>query len=52
MTATHKDRPLRYQGVTWIRYREGKMVEGWDCWDVSGMMQLLSDPLAGSGLIV
>jgi hypothetical protein len=27
--------------MTWIRYREGKMVEGWDAWDLSGLLQKL-----------
>lgn len=47
LSATHAGKPLRFQGVTWIRYRDGKMVEGWDCWNVGGLLQQLSGPSGG-----
>jgi steroid delta-isomerase-like uncharacterized protein len=34
-------RAVRFRGVTWIRYRDGKMVEGWDCWNMAGVAQQL-----------
>jgi hypothetical protein len=27
--------------MTWIRYRDGKMVEGLDCWNQAALMQVL-----------
>ena len=33
---------VAFQGVTWIRCAGGKMVEGWDCFDRSGLIQRLT----------
>jgi steroid delta-isomerase-like uncharacterized protein len=30
---------FRRRGVTWIRYRDGKMAEGWECWDAGGLVR-------------
>ena len=32
---------LKFRGMTWLRFRDGKMVEGWDAWDLDGLMQKL-----------
>jgi hypothetical protein len=24
--------------MAWLRFRDGKMVEGWDAWDLDGLM--------------
>lgn len=37
-------RKVSFKGMTWIRYSNGKMVEGWDCWNQSGLLQSLRDP--------
>lgn len=29
---------VQFFGMTWIRFRDGKMVEGWDAWDLHGLM--------------
>jgi len=34
-------RRINFRGLTWIRYRDGKMVEGFDCWNQSGLFQAL-----------
>jgi steroid delta-isomerase-like uncharacterized protein len=39
--ATHH--PVSFRGMTWMRYRDGKLVEGWDCWNQVGMVQQLRD---------
>ncbi|MBH0781588.1 ester cyclase [Nocardia bovistercoris] len=39
MHATGK--PAVVQGITINRLRDGKLVEGWTCWDALGMMQQL-----------
>jgi predicted ester cyclase len=42
LTATHRGKPVRYRGMTWIRYRDGKMVEGFDCWNATGFQRQLA----------
>jgi steroid delta-isomerase-like uncharacterized protein len=37
-------RRVAFRGMTWIRYADGKMIEGWDCWNQSGMLQSLREP--------
>ena len=34
-------RRINFRGLTWIRYRDGKMVEGFDCWNQNGLFQAL-----------
>lgn len=29
------------RGMTWMRMRDGKLVEGWDCWNLHGMLSRL-----------
>jgi steroid delta-isomerase-like uncharacterized protein len=43
LTATHAGKPVRHRGMTWVRYRDGKMVEGFDCWNVAGLMQQIAE---------
>jgi predicted ester cyclase len=31
-------RALRFSGMTWLRVRDGRVVEGWDGWDSTGML--------------
>ena len=35
---------VEFRGVTWLRVEGGKLVEGWDCWNVTGVMQALGAP--------
>jgi hypothetical protein len=28
--------------MTWHRFRDGRLVEGWDSWNVGGLVQQLS----------
>jgi steroid delta-isomerase-like uncharacterized protein len=39
MSAT--GRPIFLRGMTWIRFRDGKMAEGWDCWNQREMLESL-----------
>jgi steroid delta-isomerase-like uncharacterized protein len=39
--ATHK--PVRVRGTTWLRVRNGQIVEGWDTWNFGGLLQSLSN---------
>jgi steroid delta-isomerase-like uncharacterized protein len=34
-------RPVRFRGMTWLRCRGGKLIEGWDCWNQGGLMEQL-----------
>jgi steroid delta-isomerase-like uncharacterized protein len=35
---------VAFRGMTWVRIRDGRMVEGWDCWNFGGLMQTLRGP--------
>lgn len=37
-------RKVSFRGMTWIRFANGKMVEGWDCWDQSRLIESLRAP--------
>ena len=30
------------RGMTWFKFRNGRIIEGWDNWNIGGMMQSLS----------
>lgn len=36
-------RRVSFRGMTWIRYRDGKMMEGWDSWNHHGLMHALRE---------
>jgi steroid delta-isomerase-like uncharacterized protein len=38
-------RPIAFSGITWIRFRGDKMIEGKDCWNQSGMIRALREPI-------
>ena len=44
---TGSGRPIDVHGMTWLRFRDGKIVEGWDGWNVGGLVQHLSQPAVG-----
>jgi steroid delta-isomerase-like uncharacterized protein len=35
---------VSFRGMTWIRFRDGKMNEGADCWNQAGLIQSLRGP--------
>lgn len=35
-------RPIRICGMSWLRYQDGRLVEGWDCWSRELLMQQIS----------
>jgi predicted ester cyclase len=34
-------RRVRFSGMTWLRFVDGKLVEGWDRWNLHGLLGLL-----------
>jgi steroid delta-isomerase-like uncharacterized protein len=36
-------RPVSFGGMTWHHYRDGKVMEGWNFWNNSAMVQQLRD---------
>jgi steroid delta-isomerase-like uncharacterized protein len=34
-------KPVRFRGITWMRFQSGKIAEGWDAWNAGGLMQNL-----------
>lgn len=36
-------RKASFSGMTWLRFTNGKLAEGWDRWNVHGLMALLSN---------
>jgi len=50
VTATHSgdglgvpatNRPVSFRGMTWWEVRDGKIVRGWDSWNLGGLIQSL-----------
>ena len=39
---------LNFQGVTWLRVKAGKIVEGWDFWNMDRLMRKMSGESATS----
>ncbi len=35
-------RRITFRGMTWARFRDGKMLEGYDCWNQSGLFQAMT----------
>jgi predicted ester cyclase len=31
-------RPVAFKGLTWLRFADGQIVEGWDGWDFTGLL--------------
>jgi steroid delta-isomerase-like uncharacterized protein len=43
-SATHRGEFLGVpaRGMTWMRFRDGRLSEGWDCWNADGLRRQLS----------
>jgi hypothetical protein len=41
MGLTATKRPIHIRGMTWIRFENGKMMEGFDCWNQREMIESL-----------
>ena len=53
VTATHTGdglgfpatgRPVSFRGMTWLEFKDGRIVRGWDSWNLGGLLQSLTGP--------
>lgn len=53
VTATHKgaslgfpatNKRVAFRGMTWLEFRDGQIVRGWDSWNLGGLLQSLGAP--------
>jgi steroid delta-isomerase-like uncharacterized protein len=40
------NRKVDFSGMSFVTVRDGKITEGWDCWDYGALMTTLSSPIA------
>jgi steroid delta-isomerase-like uncharacterized protein len=38
------NRPAAFRGITWMTFRDGQMVRGWDAWNQGRLLQELQAP--------
>ena len=38
------NRPAAFRGITWLTFRDGRMVQGWDSWNQGRLLQELQAP--------
>ena len=43
ITATNKR--VTFSGMSFVTVRDGKITEGWDCWDYGALTATLSSPM-------
>lgn len=58
-TATHRgeglgiaptNRRVSFRGITWLEFRTGRLVRGWDSWNLGGLIAELHAPDTRAGL--
>ena len=58
-TATHRgeglgvaptNRKVSFRGITWLEFRAGRFVRGWDSWNLGGLIAELQAPDTRAGL--
>ena len=35
---------VAFRGMTWLEWQNGRLVRGWDSWNLGGLLQELADP--------
>jgi steroid delta-isomerase-like uncharacterized protein len=38
------NRQVSFRGITWLELRDGKIVRGWDSWNLGGLIESLRQP--------
>ena len=55
VTATHKggslgfpasNRRVAFRGMTWLEFKDGRIVRGWDSWNLDGLLKQCGAPSA------
>lgn len=41
-------RTFRLRGMSWLRYENGRLVEGWDSWSMGSLLRQIAPPPAGA----
>ncbi|MCA1582431.1 MAG: ester cyclase [Acidobacteria bacterium] len=41
-------RPVTFRGMTWLKFQDGKAVEGWDSWNLGGLLTTLRSEQSSS----
>jgi steroid delta-isomerase-like uncharacterized protein len=41
------NREIRFRGMTWMRFENGKIAEGWDSWNLGGLLNDCRTPPGG-----
>lgn len=36
-----RNTPVEFRGVSWLRFEDGRLAEGWDCWNQGALMTRL-----------
>jgi predicted ester cyclase len=46
VTATHgpSNRRVSFRGMTWLEFDDGRIVRGWDNWNMGALIQSLTSP--------
>ena len=47
--ADRTDRKVSVRGITWLEFRGGKLVRGWDGWNYDGLRRQILDPQPSGG---
>ena len=38
------NRSVGFRGMTWLEWKDGRIVQGWDSWNLGGLLQTLTAP--------
>jgi predicted ester cyclase len=42
LSGTSGGKAVRFHGITWLKFCDGQIIEGWDRWDRTGFVQALA----------
>lgn len=47
-SAARTGKPVAFRGITWLRFANGRLAEGWDSWNQGRLMQELQAAANGA----